>query len=143
MRNELRQNRVTMELHLASDLPPVLGDRVQLQQVILNLIMNAVEAMSGADAATRELSIRSEKGDTEDVVVTVRDSGPGLNPKTLDQLFDAFYTTKQDGMGMGLAISRTIVETHRGRLWAAPNVPRGAIFQFRLPGRQEPKPHER
>jgi signal transduction histidine kinase len=142
IRNELQQNRVAIDLHLASDLPPVLGDRVQLQQVILNLIMNAVEAMSGADATTRELSIRSEKADLEGVVVTVRDSGSGLDPKTLDQLFDAFYTTKQGGMGMGLAISRTIVEAHGGRLWATPNVPHGAIFQFRLPVRKEAKPHE-
>ena len=142
MRHELQQNRVAMDLHLASDLPSVFGDRVQLQQVMLNLIMNAVEAMSGADAATRELSIRSEKDGVEGVVVTVRDSGSGLNPKTLDRLFDAFYTTKQEGMGMGLAISRTIVEAHGGRLWATPNVPQGAIFQFRLPGREEAKTHE-
>ena len=120
IRNELRQNRVTMDLHLASGLPPVLGDRVQLQQVILNLIMNAVEAMSGADATTRELSIRSEKDDLEGVVVTVRDSGSALDPKTLDQLFDAFYTTKQGGIGMGLAISRTIVEAHGGRTVGQP-----------------------
>jgi len=114
-------------------LPAIEGDRVQLQQVILNLIVNAIEAMSGTNEAPRELLIGSEKADPDGVLVAVRDSGPGLAPETLERLFEAFYTTKASGMGMGLSICRSIIEAHGGRLWATANSPLGAAFQFTLP----------
>ena len=156
-RSEVQRNRVLLQTKLANDLPLILGDKIQLQQVILNLLMNAVEAMSGAGEGPRELGISSEKvteihdepkeeryenrglADTEwtHVLITVRDSGPGLDPQRLNRLFDPFYTTKPQGLGMGLAISRSIVEAHGGRLWAKPNAPRGAVFQFALPIRDE------
>jgi signal transduction histidine kinase len=114
-------------------MPRILADRIQLQQVLLNLIMNAIEAMSTVCAGPRALWVSSERGASKEVVITVRDSGPGFAPGDLDRLFDAFYTTKPDGLGMGLAISRSIVESHGGRLWATANVPTGAGFQFTLP----------
>jgi two-component system sensor kinase FixL len=131
--SEIRRNRVSLQTQLSSDLPPILGDRIQLQQVILNLIINAIEAMSGVGEGPRELLVGSGKDDSQAVLVRVRDSGPGLDPKTLDHLFTAFYTTKPHGMGMGLAISRSIIEAHGGRLWAIANKSRGAMFQFTLP----------
>ncbi len=106
---------------------------MQLQQVILNLIINAVEAMSSMREGARELLICTEKAESNGALVTVRDSGPGLDLKTVDRLFEAFYTTKVQGMGIGLAICRSIIEAHGGRLWARANVPCGAIFQFTLP----------
>ncbi len=156
-RSEVQRNRVLLQTKLANDLPLILGDKIQLQQVILNLLMNAVEAMSGAGEGPRELGVNSEKVadihgepkeeryqnrglvDTEwtHVLVTVRDSGPGLDPQRLSRLFDAFYTTKPQGLGMGLAISRSIIEAHGGRLWAKANTPYGALFQFTLPIRDE------
>ncbi len=132
-RSELQMNRVALNLQLADDLPPVIGDRVQLQQVILNLIVNAIEAMRSHAAGPRELLVGSRWDAANGALVTVEDSGPGLDPAGIGRLFDAFYTTKQDGMGMGLAISRSIVEAHGGRLWATPNAPNGAIFQFFVP----------
>jgi two-component system, LuxR family, sensor kinase FixL len=132
-RGEVQRNRVSLQTRLARDLPLILGDRIQLQQVLLNLIINAIEAMSGAGAGTRELLVDSGRDDANGVLVAVRDSGPGLNSDRLDRLFEAFYTTKSDGIGMGLAIIRAIVEAHGGRLWATPNVVQGAVFQFRLP----------
>jgi signal transduction histidine kinase len=114
-------------------LPPIQGDRVELQQVILNLIINAVEAMSGVSEGSRELLVDTGKAGSDGVLVAVRDSGPGLAPASLERLFDAFYTTKPGGLGMGLSICRSIVEAHGGRLWATANVPHGAIFQFTLP----------
>jgi signal transduction histidine kinase len=132
-RPEAQQNGVALQMELANELPLVPGDRIQLQQVILNLIVNAIEAMSGDGAERRELLVVSGKDDPNGVRVAVRDSGPGLEKEDLDRLFDAFYTTKPLGMGMGLAISRTIIGSHGGRLWATPNMPRGAIFQFKLP----------
>jgi signal transduction histidine kinase len=114
-------------------MPLILGDRIQLQQVILNLIINAIEAMSGVDERPRELLVGSGKDESQAVVINVRDSGPGLDPKHRNHLFDAFYTTKPQGMGMGLAISRSIIEAHGGRLWATANEGRGAVFQFTLP----------
>jgi signal transduction histidine kinase len=132
-RGEVQRHRVSLQTRLARDLPLVVGDRIQLQQVLLNLIVNAIEAMSGAGAETRELLVGSRRDDATGVLVAVQDSGPGLSSDSLDHLFEAFYTTKSEGIGMGLAISRAIVEAHGGRLWATPNVARGAVFQFRLP----------
>jgi C4-dicarboxylate-specific signal transduction histidine kinase len=132
-RGELMKNGISVQADLADGLPLIEGDRVQLQQVILNLIMNAVEAMSGASDGTRELLVSSRKADRGDVLVGVRDSGPGLAPETLEHVFDAFYTTKPGGLGMGLSICRSMIEAHGGRLWATANLPRGASFQFTLP----------
>jgi len=132
-RTEIHRNGISLRTRLAPNLPLAQGDRVQLQQVMLNLILNAVEALSGTSAGLRELLISTEYGGGNGVCVAVRDSGPGLVPGSLDRLFDAFYTTKPDGMGMGLAISRSIVEAHGGRLSAAPNEARGAVFRFTLP----------
>ena len=132
-RSEVQSNGVSLRTRLGDELPLILGDRIQLQQVILNLMINAIEAMNEVDDAPRELLISSARGDSQSVLVSVRDSGPGLNPDSLDRLFHAFHTTKPHGMGMGLAISRSIVEAHGGRLWAAANVPHGAVFQFTLP----------
>jgi signal transduction histidine kinase len=132
-RSEVLRNGVSLQTRLAKDLPLIQGDRVQLQQVMLNLVINAVEAMSGVSERLRELMIGSGKAASDGVVVTVRDSGPGLTPESLSHLFDAFYTTKPGGMGMGLSICRSIIEDHGGRVWATANVPQGAIFQFILP----------
>src|SRR6266446_6121417 len=131
-RSEAQKNRVSLKTQLSSDLPLILGDRIQLQQVILNLIINAIEAMSGVGENPREVLVGSEKDESQGVLVAVRDSGPGLDPESLNHLFTAFYTTKPQGMGMGLAISRSIIEAHGGRLWAAPNDGAGATFQFTL-----------
>jgi C4-dicarboxylate-specific signal transduction histidine kinase len=130
---ELQRNRVGLETGLANDLPFVPGDRVQLQQVIVNLIVNALDAMAGVSDGVRELTIASGAAAPNDVFVEVQDTGPGLDPANLDRLFQSFYTTKPDGMGMGLPISRSIVEAHGGRLSAAPNEPRGAVFRMTLP----------
>jgi C4-dicarboxylate-specific signal transduction histidine kinase len=133
IRSEALRYDISMQTQLATGLPGVRGDRVQLQQVILNLILNAVEAMSGLDGGPRELRISVGEAESNGVLVAVQDSGPGLDPQNMDHVFDAFYTTKSDGMGMGLAICRSIVEAHEGRLWATANRPRGAVFQFTLP----------
>jgi C4-dicarboxylate-specific signal transduction histidine kinase len=132
-RSEVQRNGVSLQTRLANGLPLVQGDRIRLQQVILNLIVNAVEAMSGASEGTRELLISTGKDASNAVLVVVRDSGSGLDPEGLDRLFDAFYTTKPSGMGMGLSICRSIIEAHRGRIWATENVPQGAVFKFTLP----------
>ena len=121
-----------MQTQLTEELPPIRGDKVQLKQVILNLIINAVDAMSSIGKGSRALFISTGK-DVGGVLVTVRDSGPGISPENLERLFDAFYTTKADGMGMGLSICRSIVEAHGGRIWAAPNEPHGATLHFSLP----------
>ena len=133
VRDEAQSNGIALKAQLATGLPRVQGDRVQLQQVILNLIVNALEAMSAVDDWPRELVIGSEEDESSRVLIAVLDSGRGLGPTDTDQLFEAFYTTRADGIGMGLAISRSIVEAHGGRLWALPNVPHGAVFQFALP----------
>jgi signal transduction histidine kinase len=130
---EMVKNGVCLQTRLAAGLPLVQGDRIQLQQVILNLIINAVEAMSGVGKGLRELSIGTEQDASSGVLVTVQDSGPGLNPESFERLFDPFYTTKPDGMGMGLSICRSIVEAHGGRVWASRTGGRGAIVQFTLP----------
>jgi C4-dicarboxylate-specific signal transduction histidine kinase len=132
-RTEVHRNRASLETQLVDDVPLILGDRIQLQQVVLNLIINAIEAMSGVGEGPRELLVSSKKNDSQGVLVAVRDSGPGLDPKSLDHLFTAFFTTKPHGMGMGLAISRSIIDAHGGRLWATANEGRGAVFQFTLP----------
>ena len=131
-RSEVQGNRVSLQTQLSDDVPLIVGDRIQLQQVILNLITNAIEAMSGVDERPRVVQVGSSKDESQGVRVAVRDSGPGLDPKSLDHLFTAFYTTKPQGMGMGLAISRSIIEAHGGRLWAVPNDGPGATFQFTL-----------
>jgi PAS domain S-box-containing protein len=127
------RNGVSVQTRLAEGLRPIQGDRVQLQQVFLNLILNAVEAMGSVESGARDLSISTEQDQTG-VVVAVRDSGPGIDPHHLDRVFEAFYTTKSKGMGMGLSICRSIIEAHGGRLWAGANEPRGAVFQFTVPG---------
>ncbi|HWX56926.1 ATP-binding protein [Bradyrhizobium sp.] len=130
---EVAKNRVSVRTQLADGLPRIHADRVQLQQVILNLIVNAVEAMSSVGSGGRELQIGTSRNAANGILVSLRDSGPGLDPKNVDYLFDAFYTTKAQGMGMGLAICRSIIEAHGGRMWAGANEPRGAVFQFTLP----------
>jgi PAS domain S-box-containing protein len=131
-RSEVVKNGVLVQTQLAQGLPLIQGDRVQLQQVILNLIINAVEAMSATGEGSRELLISTGKAESDGVLVAVRDSGPGLAPASFERLFEAFYTTKPGGLGMGLSICRSIIEAHRGRLWATANVPQGAVFQFTL-----------
>ena len=153
IRGELHRNRVSLQTQLATNLPALWGDRIQLQQVLLNLLMNGIEALKGMDQGPRELLVSSEtsaevssasaegKAETSataatpgpHVLVTVRDTGPGLDPQGLDRLFQAFYTTKPQGLGMGLAISRSIIQAHGGRLWARANAPQGAVFVFALP----------
>ena len=135
--SQARRHHVTIKGQLANDLPPVVGDRVELQQVMLNLIVNGLEAIAKSNNGPRELSVTSRLHTDNSVLVAVRDSGVGLDAANPEQLFDAFFTTKPDGMGMGLAISRTIIESHGGRLWAEPNSPQGAVFQFTLPAHGE------
>jgi signal transduction histidine kinase len=132
-RSELDRTGTALQTQLAHGLPLVAGDRIQLQQVMLNLILNAVQAMSGSAEGWRELLISTEADGANGVRIAVRDWGPGLKPESLDRLFDAFYTTKPDGMGMGLSICHSIIEAHGGRLWAAPNKRQGAVFRFTLP----------
>jgi PAS domain S-box-containing protein len=131
-RSEMNSKQVTLRLNLAPDLPAVLGDRVQLQQVMLNLILNGIDAMQTVQGRSRELVIDTAASGDMEVLVTVRDSGIGLNPGNTEQIFEAFHTTKAGGLGMGLSISRSIVESHGGRLWATANRPHGASFQFSL-----------
>ena len=137
LRSEATRYKILVRTELA-DLPQVMGDRVQLQQVMMNLIMNSIDAMKVVDG-TRELIIKSERGEDEQVLVSISDTGVGLPPQQEDQIFTAFFTTKSHGTGMGLRISRSIVESHGGRLWAADNSPRGASFHFALPSKSEAK----
>ena len=123
---------VSVQTRLADGLLPVLGDRIQLQQVLLNLILNAAEAMGSVEEGARELLISTEQDQTG-ALVAVRDSGPGIDAQHLDRVFDTFYTTKSSGTGMGLSICRSIIHGHGGKLWAEANEPRGAAFQFTLP----------
>ncbi len=131
--SELQRNRVILRCGLADDLPLVTGDRVQLQQVVLNLLRNASDAMRGVDDRPRQLLIRSEREEGDRVRLSVQDRGVGFDPQAMDRLFEAFYTTKNDGMGMGLSVSRSIIERHHGRLWATPNDGPGATFSFSIP----------
>ena len=133
VRNAIENNRVAVRTCLMEREVTVSGDRVQLQQVVLNLILNAVEAMSSVEEGARELSITTELSHTNGLLVAIGDSGPGIDPEHLDRVFAPFYTTKTSGIGMGLSICRSIIDAHRGRLWAEANRPRGAIFQFTLP----------
>ena len=132
-RSELLRKGVSLQTALAKGLPLIRGDRIQLQQVILNLIINAVEAMSDVRKGPRELLISTAEDKSNGVQVEVRDSGPGLSPESLERLFDPFYTTKPSGMGMGLSICRSIIEAHGGQVWATANVPQGAVFHFTVP----------
>ncbi|WP_377828254.1 ATP-binding protein [Bradyrhizobium lupini] len=132
-RSEVLEHGLLLQKDLAKDLPLVEGDRIQLQQVILNLIMNAVDAMSSLANGVKELTISTSSDASDRALVSVRDTGPGVDPNIENRLFEAFYTTKPDGMGMGLVICRSIIEAHGGRLWVTANEPRGAVFQFSLP----------
>jgi PAS domain S-box-containing protein len=131
-RSALTENGVSVQTRLAKGSLPVQGDRVQVQQVTLNLILNAVEAMGSIEAGARELLISTKQSETKGIVVAVGDSGPGIDPEDRERVFQAFYTTKSSGVGMGLSICRSIIEAHGGRLWADANEPRGAVFQFTL-----------
>jgi C4-dicarboxylate-specific signal transduction histidine kinase len=132
LRSEVSRYSISVRTELAAHLPQVMGDRVQLQQVMMNLITNSIDAMKDVDG-TRELAIKSERAEHDQLMVCVSDTGVGLPPQQADQIFLAFFTTKPHGTGMGLSISRSIVELHRGRLWAADNAPRGATFHVILP----------
>ena len=130
---ELEEHEVLTRATLKEGLPRVLADRVQLQQVIFNLVTNAIEAMSSTAAGSRVLRLRSDATETGECIVVVEDSGPGIEPEALKRIFEPFFTSKSKGMGMGLSISRSIVEAHGGRLWVTGNTPTGAVFQFVLP----------
>jgi C4-dicarboxylate-specific signal transduction histidine kinase len=132
LRNEMVRHLISARTELSAKPVCVMGDRVQLQQVFMNLMLNSIDAMKSV-TGKRELVIKAEEDDNQQVLVSVSDSGIGLPPGQLDQLFDAFFTTKPEGTGMGLRISRSIIETHGGRLWAGINSPRGAVFNFTLP----------
>jgi len=133
VQSEIQKSEVTLQMELAIDLPQILGNRVQLQQVILNLVMNSIEAMSAVTDRSRDLLIRSCKYEADKVLVAAQDSGIGIDSQNLEKIFDAFYTTKSQGMGMGLAISRSIIEDHGGQLWTVPNNGPGMTFAFALP----------
>jgi len=135
--DELRRNRVILREELAEGLPRITGDRIQLQQVILNLLRNASDAMSTVDDHPRELLVRTEQDDGDGVRLSVKDTGIGFDPQSAERIFQAFYTTKKNGMGIGLNISRSIVEAHRGHLWATANDGPGATFSFSLPCKAE------
>jgi PAS domain S-box-containing protein len=137
VQRELSSHRVSLRMELAPALAMILGDRVQLQQVIINLAMNGIEAMQAVADRPRELAIRSDQDEKQQVLVSVTDCGVGIPAENVDQLFSASFTTKSDGMGMGLSICRSIMEAHGGRLWATANLPHGATFQFTLPVHEE------
>ena len=137
LRGEATRYSISLRTELAADLPQVIGDRVQLQQVMMNLIINGIDAMKDMDE-TRELAIKSTRAESEQLLVSVSDTGVGLPPHQTDQIFNAFFTIKPNGTGMGLRISRIIVESHGGSLWAADNSPHGASFHFSLATRVSP-----
>jgi signal transduction histidine kinase len=131
--SDLQANRIALQSELAEDLPTITGDRVQLQEVILNLLRNASDAMVDVHDRPRQLLIRTERDDGDHLRVSVRDAGVGVDPENINKLLDAFYTTKSGGMGIGLSVSRSIIERHHGRLWAEPNHGPGATFSFSIP----------
>jgi C4-dicarboxylate-specific signal transduction histidine kinase len=131
--SEFQEYDISLDTELSGGLAPIMGDRVRLQQVILNLVMNAIEAMSMTPSVSRDLRVRSHGDGPGTVRIVVEDSGPGVSPETMDRVFEAFFTTKLTGMGMGLPICRSIINAHGGRLWVSPKSPRGAVFQFTLP----------
>jgi signal transduction histidine kinase len=136
LRGEATRHNILVGTELVADLPQIMGDRVQLQQVLMNLMLNGIEAMKDVDGK-RELVIKSQQAENDEVLVSVSDTGVGLPAQQTDQIFKAFFTTKLQGTGMGLSISRSIVESHGGRLWAGENSPGGASFYFTLPARVE------
>jgi signal transduction histidine kinase len=133
VQRELINQQVSLRTEFAPALLTILGDRVQLQQVIINLVMNGIEAMQSVTVRPRELVIRSRQDEAQEVLVSVTDCGVGISAENAERLFNPFFTTKSSGMGMGLSICRSIMEAHGGRLWATANVPHGATFQFTLP----------
>jgi len=135
LQDEIRNKRIVLHLKAADDLPPVAGDRVQLQQVVLNLLLNAVEAMNGVEDRPRRMLVNIERDDGDCVRLAVTDSGVGFDPQHASKLFDPFSTTKREGMGIGLSVSRSIIESHGGRLWASSNTDQGATFTFSIPRR--------
>jgi signal transduction histidine kinase len=141
--SDLQRNRVVVLTELAEDLPPVTGDRIQLQEVVLNLLRNASDAMVNVHDRPRQVLIRTELDDGDRVRVSVRDAGVGVDPQSMSKLLDAFYTTKSDGMGIGLSVSRSIIQRHDGRLWAEPNDGPGATFSFSVPSGREAGPDAR
>jgi len=136
VQSAIAKNGIAVSTQLMDGPFPVQGDRIQLQQVVVNLILNAAEAMGSVETGARELLISTEQA-SAGVRVAVRDSGPGIDPTHLERVFEAFYTTKSSGMGMGLSVCRSIIDAHGGRLWADANEPRGAVFQFTLPAARE------
>jgi len=140
--SELQRNRMVLRSEFAPDLPRVTGDRIQLQQVILNLLRNASDAMMSVHDRPRHLVIGTDRVEDNRVRVTVRDVGVGLDVQSMNKLFDAFYTTKTDGMGIGLSVSRSIIERHHGRLWGQPNDGPGATFAFTLPAAEQKLPND-
>jgi signal transduction histidine kinase len=134
---DLQDNHIVLKPEFGNDLPPVAGDRLQVQQVILNLLRNAMDAMIGIDDRPRLLTIRTEREPGDRVRLTVRDAGPGVDAQAMDKLFRAFHSTKPGGMGIGLSVSRSIIERHQGRIWAEPNVGPGATFAFSIPLRPD------
>jgi signal transduction histidine kinase len=141
LRSELQRRRVILREELGDEIPPVAGDRVQLQQVIITLLRNAFEAMSSINDRPRQLVIRTEREEDDRVRLSVQDAGVGFKPQDEERLFDAFYTTKSGGMGTGLSVSRSIIESHHGRLWATLNEGPGATFSFSMPQRSESPMH--
>jgi C4-dicarboxylate-specific signal transduction histidine kinase len=137
VRSAVAKNRIAVGTQLMGGMAPVVGDRVQLQQVLVNLVLNAVEAISSVEDGVRELSIRTAPSEKGGIRLAVHDSGPGIEPENLERVFEPFYTTRTSGIGMGLAICRSIINGHGGRLWVAPNEPRGAVFQFTLPAPED------
>jgi signal transduction histidine kinase len=132
-RGDLQKHRILVEAETAPQLPEVRGNRVQLQQVLVNLITNAIDSMAASDDP-RVLRVKSEAYERDGVMISVADSGPGISPHNIERIFNPLFTTKSGGMGMGLSICRAIIEAHEGRLWVAPNVPQGAVFQLTLHG---------
>jgi signal transduction histidine kinase len=132
--SEMERHRIVLRTNLSDEVRPVFGDRVQLQQVLLNLVTNAVDAMSGVIDQMRELTVASALTEHGGLLVTITDTGAGLEPTIAQRIFEPFFTTKSDGLGMGLSICLSIIESHGGELWVSPNVPHGTVLRFTLPG---------